>query len=72
MEQPDSSQNQESQQITCAGEALVDKLSSEQLRKWLNDRRNGLKKERLTLLGAADRLKKEIAAVDQMLADLKT
>lgn len=72
MEQPDSSQNQESQQITCAEDAVVDKLSSEQLRKWLNDRRNGLRKERLTLLGAADRLKKEIAAIDQKLADLKT
>lgn len=72
MNQPNPSQPEESQQIACAEEAVVDKLRSEQLRKFLRDHRNRLRVERAALLGAADRMKDDIAALDLLLADLTT
>lgn len=72
MNQPDPSQTEELQQIACARNAGARIVAPEQLRRWLCDRRSQLKKERVELLTAADRLKQEIAAYDQLLAELTT
>lgn len=68
MTEPDnSSQNT---QNACVETAIVRTLSPEQLRKWLNDRRNAAQKARFDLLVIVKAKEKEIAAYDALLADL--
>lgn len=60
-------------EITCAKDATVYRLYPEHFfRLWLQERRRLLKKQRVELLQAADRLKQEIAAYDELLDTLTT
>jgi hypothetical protein len=54
----------------CAPGAEARRLDTEQLRQWIAARRSTLRRERAALLQAAERLRQEIAACDQLLAEL--
>jgi len=66
----DQSQLDEPQEITCVERVETLRLSPEQLRKFLSDRRNAKERERRTLLEVAARMKQEIATIDELLAEL--
>lgn len=55
---------------TCAENSTARTIGAEQLRRFLIDRRNRLRKERSALLQAADRIKAEVATYDALLAEL--
>lgn len=57
---------------TCIETVLPITLPKEQLRLYLGGIRNRLHRERLRLLHTADVLKQEIAAFDELLAELTT
>ena len=69
MNQPDNSTP--NTEISCAKDANAYRLYPEHFfRLWLQDRRRHLKKQRVDLLAAADRIKQEIAEYDRLLDGL--
>lgn len=54
----------------CAQPPTALTIGAEPMRRFLSDRRNRLRKERAALLQMAARIKEEIAAYDQLLAEL--
>lgn len=66
-QQPD-----ESPKNACVANTSVRTIGAEQLRQYLNERRNRLRRERAALLQMADRIKEEIATYDQLLMELTT
>lgn len=69
---PSHEQTRKPTETACAESAVLRTIAPEQLRKWASDHRNRLQETRRTLQEAAARLEKEIAACDQMLAELTT
>jgi hypothetical protein len=71
MNEPDnSSQTNESPKNACVVNTTTRTLSAEQLRQFLSDHRNRLQKAHFELVQTAGRMKKEISAIDAVLADL--
>lgn len=68
MNQPDASS--QSTESTCAEVLVMLSITPEHLRKSLNDRRNKAQETRRALLNIAAQLKDEIAAIEQLLAEL--
>lgn len=71
MNQPDPAQTEELQQIACARNAGARIVPAEQLRSWLYDRRNEAIEARRSARKIVERMSREIAAIDQKLAELK-
>lgn len=72
MNKHDSPQPDESPKIACVQTAIVLTIAPDRLYLWLKDRRDKLRRERQSHLTAADRLNQEIAAYEQLLAELTT
>jgi len=69
---PEKENPQAIQKNLCAETQPALRIAPEQLRLWLNDRRNRAQETRRQLLEMAARLEKEITAYDELLADLTT
>lgn len=71
MNQLDPSQTEELQRIACACNVSARIVAPEQLRSWLYDRRNEAIEARRSARKIVERMSREIAAIDQKLAELK-
>lgn len=65
-------QPDELQKNACVVNATTPTIGPERLRRLLNDHRNKLQETRRALLTSAAQLKDEIAAIEQLLAELTT
>ena len=70
MNKPDNSS--QSTENTCVATPIVRTLATEQLCEWLRARRRFLKKERIAVLGVADRLNQELNDITKLLDLLTT
>lgn len=68
MNKPDNSS--QPTENACIESMSMLRIPPERLRQWLNDHRNRLQKSHFELTQTAGRVKKEIAVIDAMLADL--